>query len=250
MNKIVCIALLGLVAAHMVAASTTVERLRMKVLQSGSSLSASMSVPVSTSLSGSLGSVSESLGSASMSSMSMGSVSGSGSSGGVPATSLVSGSSCQQESGCGTSIQNGPMNIEDALAPIDDWLKDFKKRTMGAEGAGDLYAAAKATVKPLIDKLKQNQNSAVQRLIESNQSILTHVEDAAVQHVYALLKVDREKMDAQEQKKELADKVLAMKEEERLRKERDAAIMGIASTAVSALNKAVGGSGSASSSSK
>jgi hypothetical protein len=249
MNKIVCIALLGLVAAHMVAASTLAERLRMKIAQSGSeSLTSSMSVPVSTSLSGSLGSVSESLGSASLSGSV--SLSGSGSSGGVPATSLVSGSSCEQ--GCGsTNIQNGPMNIEDALSPIDDWLKDFKKRTMGAEGAGDLYAAAKATVKPLIDKLKKNQQSAVQRLVESNNQILTHVEDAAVQHVYALLKVDRDKMDAQEQKQELADKVLAMKEEERLRKERDAAIMGIASTAVGALNKAVGGSsGSSSSGSK
>jgi len=45
-------------------------------------------------------------------------------------------------------------------------------------------------------------------------------------------------MDAQEQKAELAQKVLQMKEEEKLRKERDAATLGLASSAVKALENA------------
>jgi len=229
MNKLVCLALLGLVAAA--SASTTATRLREMVGQSGSSslssLSSSMSslssMPVSSSLSASLGSLS-------------------GSSGSVPATSLSSSSSsCDPSPSCNspTVIQNEALNPEDALRPIDDWLKDFKKRTMGAEGAGDLYAAAKATVSPMIRKLRQNQKDAQQRLAESNANILRHVEEATTQHVYELLKVDREKMDAQDKKQELAAKVLNMKDEEKLRKERDAATLGLASSSVKALEQAV-----------
>jgi len=139
-------------------------------------------------------------------------------------------------------VQNDNLSVEDSLRPIDDWLKDFKKRTMGAEGAGDLYAAAKATVRPMIQKLRQNQKAAQQRLAESNSNILRHVEEATTQHVYELLKVDREKMDAQEQKQELAAKVMNMKEEEKLRKERDAATLGLASSSVKALEQAASGS--------
>jgi len=143
MNKLVCLALVGLVAAHLVAASTTADRLRAKVSQSGSSsLSSSMVVPVSSSslsMSASMPMSSSSL------SASLGSLSGS-SSGAIPATSLQSGSSCEPSCNSQTVVGNEPLNVEDALRPIDDWLKDFKKRTMGAEGAGDLYAAAKGTL--------------------------------------------------------------------------------------------------------
>ena len=148
MNKLVCLALVGLVAAHLVAASTTADRLRAKVSQSGSSsLSSSMVVPVSSSslsMSASMPMSSSSL-SASLGSLS-GSSFGSSSSGAIPATSLQSGSSCEPSCNSQTVVGNEPLNVEDALRPIDDWLKDFKKRTMGAEGAGDLYAAAKGTL--------------------------------------------------------------------------------------------------------
>ncbi len=38
----------------------------------------------------------------------------------------------------------GAGGVDDALKPVEDWIKDFKKRTSGA-GGNDLYRAAKGT---------------------------------------------------------------------------------------------------------
>jgi len=96
--------------------------------------------------------------------------------------------------------------VEDALKPIDEWIQDFSKRT---DDAGGLWDAAKATVAPLVKKLEKSQKEAIERLKVSNRAIREHVEDAATQHVYNLLKskraIDDAEMNAAEKKEKLAE---------------------------------------------
>jgi len=160
-----------------------------------------------------------------------------------------SGSDCSAQPSCGAGSGNsvvdsgsqssGP-SVDDAVKPIAEWIKDFKHRT---DSGADLYVAAKSTVKPLIDKLRRNQKSAQERLHDSNEAILKHVEDAATQHVYALLKVDRAKMDDQEHKESLANKILDAKAQEKIMKEEHAAMLGVGSESAAAIESAIKAAG-------
>lgn len=92
--------------------------------------------------------------------------------------------------------------VEDAVKPIDDWIRDFTKRT---QLHGGLWDAARATVQPLLKKLEKTQEEAMERLKLSNKAIREHVEDAATQHIYNLLRSQRALDDAElaaEQKKQ------------------------------------------------
>jgi len=211
--KFLCAVVLCAVALQAVAATNVVARLKEEIeaKQIGSSMMSS-SMPVSISSSSSMGSVSASM---SPIASSISTVSSSGSCGSDPCSDNAA------------STSSAPMNVEDALAPVADWIKDFKRRTSGA-GANDLYAAARATVAPLINQLKKNQAAALQQLTESNEAILRHVEDATTQHIFALLKVDREKQQQEEAAQSLAAKAKDMAELEKLRAERDAAVLGAA----------------------
>jgi len=138
-----------------------------------------------------------------------------------------------------SGASSGP-NVDEAVKPIDEWIKDFKKRT----GSGaDLYVAARATVKPLIEKLRRNQKAAQQRLRESNEAILKHVEDAATQHIYALLKVDQDKTKDAEQKESLANKILDAKNAEKMLKEEHAAMLGVGNESAAAIEAAIKAAG-------
>jgi len=84
--------------------------------------------------------------------------------------------------------------VEDAIRPIDEWIQDFSKRS---DLQGSLWEAAKSTVQPLIRKLYRSQQEAIDRLKVSNRSIRDHVEEAATEHVYNLLKSKRSIEDAE-----------------------------------------------------
>jgi len=108
--------------------------------------------------------------------------------------------------------------IEDAMKPIDEWIQDFSKRT---QLHGGLWDAAKATVSPLIKKLIKSQSEAIERLKQSNRAIRQHVEDAATEHVYNLLKSKRAIDEAElaavakkEQMTEAKDSLASAKEKE------------------------------------
>jgi len=239
--------LLALLTVHAVTATSVVDRLKVKVKlteehhpfsessfgssigathlsSSGISPHSSFSSPISSGFSSGLS------GSASFS--------GSG-----------SGSDCSAQPSCGagsgsssfdSSSQSSGPSVDDAVKPIAEWIKDFKHRT---DSGADLYVAAKSTVKPLIDKLRRNQKSAQERLHDSNEAILKHVEDAATQHVYALLKVDRAKMDDQEHKESLANKILDAKAQEKIMKEEHAAMLGVGSESAAAIESAIKAAG-------
>jgi hypothetical protein len=109
-----------------------------------------------------------------------------------------------------------PGDILEALRPIEDWISVMKKR-VGA--GGDLYNAAEATVRPLIDKLKRVQKATEEKIEQSNDAIIQHVEEATTNHIYNLLRATHE-MEKQEQTKEETSE--QQKEFDREEKERKA----------------------------
>jgi len=106
--------------------------------------------------------------------------------------------------------ESSSMSIKDALQPIEQWIKAFKKR---AKSGGDLTAAAKVIVEPLIDKLKKNQKAAEEKLEESNREILHHVEAQATAHILKMLKAKKIDDDKSEQSASRAAKKEEAREE-------------------------------------
>jgi hypothetical protein len=105
--------------------------------------------------------------------------------------------------GSGSESAAGPtMSFDEAISPLDDWLKDFRKR-MGA--GDDLYSAAKATVQPLVARLRASQEAAEEKLRQSNAAILEHVEEATTEHVYQLLRSQKKASDRDEVAREQAE---------------------------------------------
>lgn len=185
-----------------------------------------------------------------------GSVSFSGSSSGSMSDSLSgsgsgSGSDCQSANPCnsptsfggsgGGQEQNPAAAVDDAIKPVEDWLKDFKKRTMG-EG-NDLYRAAKAVVKPLLKKLKKSQKRALERLVESNEAILRHVEEASTNHIYTLLRADQAKDKDAERKAEQAHKVMDAAQKQKEAQDAANAALGISSEQAAALKSQLASAG-------
>jgi len=162
-----------------------------------------------------------------------------------------SGSGCADANPCNNPISFAPnnnngngapgVNVDDAMRPVDDWIKDFKRRTVG--DGNDLYQAAKATVRPLLSKLKRNMARAQERLVESNRAILRHVEESTINHVYALLKVDRTKMAAEEQAEQRANAVLQAKQAERDARENVNDKLGVNSEQAAALDSVLKSAG-------
>lgn len=93
-------------------------------------------------------------------------------------------------------------SVNDAVQPVADWLKAFKKRT---EGSGDLASAAEAMAKPIVDNLKMKQQAMIEKLQASNQEILTHVSQSVTEHALKLLRSDSIAAEAQEKKEEKAE---------------------------------------------
>lgn len=117
--------------------------------------------------------------------------------------------------GAGGGEGQGPsMSIMDALAPIDEWIKAFRRR---ASGGQNLYRAAKATVAPLIKKLKRTQENAQDKLVQSNDAIIQHVEESVTNHIYNLLRSTRKKQQVEQRKEDQEEE---LKEEEQQDKER------------------------------
>jgi len=104
----------------------------------------------------------------------------------------------EEQLGAGRGI-----SVDDALSGVDDWLNDFKKRV---GNGNDLYAAAEATVKPLLTRLRRTQERAVQKLIDSNHAILEHVREEAVEHIYQLLQANKVKEDAIDKEEKVNNK--------------------------------------------
>lgn len=107
-------------------------------------------------------------------------------------------------------------SVDEAMRPISDWMKDFSQRT---QLHGSLWDAAKSTVAPLIKKLEKSQQEAMDRLRESNRAIRLHVEEAATEHVFNLLRskkaLDDAELTARQKKAEIIearDSVAAAKE--------------------------------------
>jgi len=104
------------------------------------------------------------------------------------------------------------LTVEQAVAPVNAWIKDFSARTDA--GDGDLMSAADAAVRPLLSRLRRNQELAEEKLVSSNQAILSHVAEAAREHIYNLLKAAQKHQElesmkqrkAQERKELLAEK--------------------------------------------
>jgi len=134
-----------------------------------------------------------------------------------PATKLESsGATTSSESsgcrtwGCGNAANDG-LSVKDAVQPIEDWIKDFKHRT-GGSNDGDMMAAAKMVIKPLIKKLKRSQRDAIEKLEESDSEIVRRVEEQATEHVYTLLRAENisaKKQDAADARKEKIAEVKA-----------------------------------------
>jgi len=138
--------------------------------------------------------------------------------------------------GAGAGGAGSGVSVDDAVKPVDEWIKDFRKR-MG--DGGDLYAAARATVKPLITKLKRTQERAEERLVESNRAILRHVEEQTTQHIYSLLKADRVRTVEDEQKEEQAARILEAKSAEKEARETLNLQMGLNHEQAAAVDKAL-----------
>jgi len=246
--KLACFVLLGLLAVHSAIATSVVQRLKIKVktVAAEQQLSeGSMSIAPLSSVSP----LSSVIGATSLSASGIPPSFSSGLSGSLSAGGSLSGSGdCNPQPSCGAGSGNSIVDgsgssapsVDDAVKPIEEWIRDFRRRT---DSGADLYIAAKATVKPLIDKLRRNQHAAQTRLHESNDAILQHVEDAATQHIYALLKVDRAKMDDQERKESMATKILDAKAQEKLLKEEHAAILGVGSESAAAIESALKAAG-------
>jgi len=157
-----------------------------------------------------------------------------------------SSSGCIDANPCSGPSMSGSMgaekaSVEDAVKPVDEWIKDFKKRTMG--DGSDLYAAAKSTVRPLLNKLRRSQKKAQLKLRESNDAIVRHVEEVTTQHVYTLLKADAQKTKVEERKEEQAAKILDAKSAEKEAKEKLNAQLGLTSEQAAALDSALKSTG-------
>jgi len=168
------------------------------------------------------------------------SVSGSGSGSGSGSSGCIDANPC-----AGASLGGGAgaekTSVEDAVAPVDAWLKDFKKRSLG--DGSDLYAAAKATVRPLLQKLKRSQKKAQLKLQESNGAILRHVEEVTTAHVYALLKADAQKTKVEERKEEQAAKIIDAKSAQKEANDKLNAQLGLSSSQAAALDSALKSTG-------
>jgi len=171
----------------------------------------------------------------------------SGSGSGSVSLSSSSGSGCAPaqpacqapSSGAGAS----GASVDDAIKPVDEWLKDFKQRTMGGTGE-NLYAAAKNTVSPLIKKLKMSMHRAQEKLKDSNKAILRHVEEVTVDHVYKLLKADKARAKEAENREEHVQKIMDAKESQKEAATRANAVLGINSETAKKLESVMGsGSG-------
>jgi len=212
--KLLCTVVLCALAFQLAASENVVARLKAEIEQAGSTSAMPLVSSGSSAIVQTLSSVS--------------------SSGMLPASSgsvASAGSSCGSDP-CVGSGQDASLNVNDALRPVEDWIKDFKRKTMGA-GGGDLYAAARATVAPLISKLRKNQQAALDQLRESNDAILRHVEDATTQHVYNLLKSDHDKQSKAEEAQSRAAQAKDASELHKMQAERDAAVLGTASASAS-----------------
>ena len=112
----------------------------------------------------------------------------------TPATQLTGGCAANPCSG-----ESGP-SVDSAVGPVADWIKDFKSRS-GA-GNGDLFSAARETVKPLLRQMRKNQKRTIAKLKDTNEKIVHHVDDEATEHMYNLLKSQK----SEEQKERAAIK--------------------------------------------
>jgi len=116
-----------------------------------------------------------------------------------------------------------PGDVLTALQPIEDWITTMKKR-VGA--GGDLYNAAEATVRPLIEKLKRVQQATEEKIAESNDAIIQHVEEATTDHIYNLLLATHEIEQKQEKQQELTQAQKEFDREEKERQALQAAVVG------------------------
>jgi len=183
----------------------------------------------------------------------------------IPATRLETGSSlgssshhhhssasladASSSSGCAQSsppcqaptdgAHNNGMTVDDAIKPVDDWLKDFKKRAMGG-GGENLYAAARNTVAPLIKKLKMTMAKAQEKLADSNKAILRHVEEATVTHIYTLLKADKVHQKQEEEREEHVHAIMDAQEKQKEAASHAQAALGINSETAKKLEHAMG----------
>jgi len=182
----------------------------------------------------SLGSLSAALSSASI----LGSLSGSGSVSGSSSGCQSAQPACQSGSSSSSAGNNG-ISIDDAIKPVDEWLKDFKKRAMGG-GGENLYAAARNTVAPLVKKLKQTMARAQEKLKDSNRAILRHVEEATVTHIYNLLKADKARQQQSEQREEHVQRIMDARESQKEAQLRANTALGINSETAKKLESVMG----------
>jgi len=146
-------------------------------------------------------------------------------------TSSCSGSPCaymgdntgSDYSDDGNSPSPAPGDILSALQPIEDWISTMKKR-VGA--GGDLYNAAEATVRPLIEKLRRVQQATEEKIAESNDAIIQHVEEATTDHIYNLLLATHQIEQKQEKAQEVAEAKKEFDREEKERQALQAAVVG------------------------
>jgi len=124
---------------------------------------------------------------------------------GGEATELVGGEGCED-----CNKKDTGAAVDEAVAPVSDWLKAFRKRT---GNTGDLYQIAEASVKPLVDRLSNQQQLAVEKLQRSNDAILQHVRQTATEHIYELLQNSKAKEDKEEATEKAVEKKAAEKEE-------------------------------------
>jgi len=129
------------------------------------------------------------------------------------------------------------MSVDDAIRPVDEWIKDFRKRVTG--DGSDMWQAAKATVRPLIQKLLRTQQRAQERLEESNRAIIRHVEEQTTQHIYNLLRADKMQTDSEQKREEQASALMVAKAQEREARENLNMKMGIGSETAAALDSAL-----------
>jgi len=146
--------------------------------------------------------------------------------------------------GAGGSGGDQAGTVDDALKPVEDWIKDFKKRTSGAgKGGNEVYRAAKAIVAPLIHKLHRQMKNAEEKLRDSNRAILSHVEQATIDHVYKLLKADQDKQKSDERKEEHVQKLMDLQAKQKEANEHQRALLGINSEQAHALASALKSTG-------
>ena len=75
------------------------------------------------------------------------------------------------------------------------------------------YPPSPASVQPLVNRLKNQQEQAVEKLQRSNDAILQHVRQTATEHIYTLLQNSKVKEDKEEATEKAVEKKAAEKEE-------------------------------------